>query len=139
MPKDDLILAFRTDLYTVRQDYRLPRMYDRPDPNVNNLLGSFRGIFHYQKLYSNTLGIFINGYSMLIIYSQNEGMLDSLQSFQNAKVNAGLSGGLVINGNANIRLAINYEYLADTGILINPASGHLISFGVMGKNPLTIR
>ncbi|CAN5627855.1 hypothetical protein BH23BAC1_BH23BAC1_30940 [soil metagenome] len=139
LPENDLILALRTEFYTVRQDYRLPRMMDRPAPDVNNLLGSFRGNFHYQKLFSNTLGVFLNGYAKLLIYSQHEGFVDRLQSFQKARVNSGLSGGLVINGNANIRLAVNYDYLSDTGIPIFPVSGHFISFGVMGRNPLTIR
>lgn len=134
-----LILAFKNDIYTVRQDYRNP-YEESPFPSVEKLLTSFKGNFHYQKLLKNqVLGFFVNGYTMLNVYSHHQGVFDRLSSIKGANINAGLSAGMVVNGNANIRLGFNYEYLSDTGISATNYRAHLLSFGITGLNPLSVR
>ncbi|MDQ3393367.1 MAG: hypothetical protein M3512_04560 [Bacteroidota bacterium] len=135
----DLIFALRNDLYTIRQDYRSPRYIDDKLPNLEKILTSFRGNFHYQNLFTNQLGIYMNGYTMLNLFSRNEGLLDRVLNLNSANVSAGLSSGLVIKGNAQIRIGLNYEYLTDSNIGIPFKPTHLLSFGILGISPYAIR
>lgn len=139
LQKDDLLFSFRNDLYTIRQDYRIPRTTYDQLPNLARIITSFRGNFHYQKLFTNQIGLYFNGYTMLNIFSRNEGLIDRFGSLHNANISAGLSGGMVVKGNAQIRLGFNYEYLADSNIGIPSHPTHLLSFGIMGISPFAIR
>lgn len=135
----DLLFALRNDLYTIRQDYRFPRFSDDNIPHLEKILTTFRGNFHYQSLFSSQLGIYINGYSMANIYSRNVGVFDRFQNLQKVNMNFGLSSGLVIKGNAQIRLGFNYEYLTDANVGLPVKPTHLLSFGIMGISPFAIR
>ncbi|MDQ3395671.1 MAG: hypothetical protein M3512_16410 [Bacteroidota bacterium] len=136
---DNLMLAFRNDLYTIRQDFRIPRHSEGQLPNLDRILTTFRGNFHYQKLFFSQLGLYINGYTALNIYSKNEGLLDRFTNLHSTNLSAGLSSGLVLKGNAQIRLGFNYEYLTDSNIGIPLQPTHLLSFGIMGISPFAIR
>lgn len=135
----DLLFSLRNDLYTIRQDYRKPKFLNDKIPDLEKILTTFRGNFHYQTLFTSQLGIYINGYTMLNIYSKNIGLVDRFQKLQKVNMNLGLSSGLVIKGNAQIRLGFNYEYLTDSNIGIPLKPTHLLSFGIMGISPFAIR
>lgn len=129
--KDNALFSVRSELYTILQDSRLPRSWNSYSYNWKQLIGSIGINFNFTKAISERYWhYYLNSYSMINLFSKDEGFTNRFRSLKRASINGGLSSGIAIKGKAEIRIGLTYEYLSDTGINPYPKSVHLLSFGV---------
>lgn len=125
------LISIRTELYTLLQDNRYPKLWQDYSYNWKQLIGSIGVNFNFIKPISDKyFNIFFNSYSMINLFGKEEGFINRFNWLQRISINGGFSAGVSIRGKAEIRLGLNYEYLSDTGINPNPENAHLISFGI---------
>jgi hypothetical protein len=133
------LLAIRTDLYTIRQDDRIPITGFERYLNFKRALGSFGINAHFRRQLRQPLyGLYLTAWSSASLYSDREGILNRLGSIESATLNGGISTGIAIQGNAHFRIGITYEYVSDTGIEVVPSHAHLLSIGIVILNPSTM-
>ncbi len=125
--------AIGTEIYTIRQDDRVPFNPAPESLNHMKLLASFSLKFHHLKRFSNPkFGWYANGFLQPNFYSGNEGLTDRFSDIDRLNASFGLSAGLALIGNGQIRIGFNYEYHPDTTVPILPVGSHLLSFGIRG-------
>ena len=128
---DNALFTVRAELYTILQDNRFPKSWQSHSYNWKQLIGSLGINFNFTKAISEKYWhYYLNSYSMINIFGNEEGFTDRFSGLQRANFNGGLSTGISLRGKAEIRLGLNYEYVSDTGINPYPESAHLISFGI---------
>lgn len=128
-------LALRTEIYTLRQDFRLPEKYMELNPNLEQLLGTLALNFNSRKSLSKNFGVYLNAYGSLNFFGENNGFLDRFNSLQTVQFNGGVSAGFAIQGGAHFRIGLNLEYFSDTVIEPFPKSSLLLSLGIMIIDP----
>ena len=128
-------LALRTEIYTLRQDFRLPEKYMELNPNLEQLLGTVALNFNSRKSLSKNFGVYLNAYGSLNFFGINDGFLDRFNSLQTVQFNGGVSTGIAIEGGAHFRIGLNLEYFSDTVIEPFPKSSLLLSLGIMIIDP----
>lgn len=129
--KENALFSVRTELYTILQDSRYPKSWKNHSHNWKQLIGSFGFNFNFTKSISEKYWhYYFNSYSMINLFSDDEGFTNRFNSLQKATINSGLSTGIALRGKAEVRLGITYEYLSDTGINPYPENAHLLSFGI---------
>jgi hypothetical protein len=138
--KDNALFGIRGEFYSIRQDYRIPQNTRTITPNWNQLIGSLGFNFNFTKQISNHYwNYYFNSYSMVNIFSENDGFLNRFKNFQKANINGGISTGIAIRGKAEFRIGLTYDYFSDTGINPVPENAHLISIGVVILNHNSFR
>lgn len=125
---EDGYLAWTTDVYSIRQDTRTPP--NDQLPNVNQKLLSTGLQAHTRRATGEQSGLFATVYGNATLYSETTGFFDRFGSVKNVRAQGGVSAGLSVRGGAALRLAVTYEYLADTGIPVEPQDGHLLRIGL---------
>jgi len=128
-------LALRTEIYTLRQDFRLPEKYMELNPNLEQLLGTVALNLNNRKSLSKNFGVYLNAYGSLNFFGMNNGFLDRFNSLQTVQFNGGVSTGIAIEGGAHFRIGLNLEYFSDTVIEPFPKSSLLLSIGIMIIDP----
>ncbi len=128
---DKGLFLIRTELYTILQDNRYPRIWQKYSYNWKQLIGSLGINFNFVTPISDRYwNIYFNSYAMINLFGSEEGFTNRFKKIQRASLNGGISTGVSLRGKAEIRLGLNYEYLSDTGINQYPEDAHLISFGI---------
>ena len=128
-------LALRTEIYTLRQDFRLPEKYMELNPNLEQLLGTVALNFNSRKSLSKNFGVYLNAYGSLNFFGINDGFWDRFNSLQTVQFNGGISTGIAIEGGAHFRIGLNLEYFSDTVIEPFPKSSLLLSLGILIIDP----
>lgn len=132
----DGLIAFRLDIYTIRQDNRMPAGLDRRGVNTKQIISTAGGAFHARKSLPETgIGFYANLWGALNMYADEERLFARLDRTKSIGVDGGFSCGFAIEGTAHFRIGLNYEYLSDTGINPTPEHAHLLSLGVTIINP----
>lgn len=130
------LLAFRADVYTIRQDDRFPLSTSQLEPNLKKMLGTLGASAHFRKtLSSKYWGIYSTFWSMLNLYSEQEGIFNRFGSIKTALFNGGVSLGIALQGKVHMRFGVSYEYLSDTGMNPTPGKAHLMTVGVTFIDP----
>ncbi len=128
-------LGYGADLYTIRQDDRFPQDPAPGGLNTMNLLSSFSFKSHVLKAFpSEKAGIYANAFLQANVYSANTGFTNRFSSPDRLNAAFGISAGLALIGNAQIRLGFNYEYLPDSGIPLAASGVHLFGIEIKGLN-----
>jgi len=126
------LLAFRTDIYTIKQDSRLPAFNESFNPNYRNLTSSIGINFNIRN--EKLIGIFgtyFHSFFSINSFSDNKGFFSRFGKINSASIDGGLALGIFISGNALFCAEIRYEYFSDTGINPKPDDANLISIGFM--------
>ncbi len=128
-------LALRTELYTIRQDIRIPEKFLELNPNVKQLLGTVALNINNRKSLSRSFGVYLNAYGSLNFFGINNGFLNRFNSLQTVQFNGGVSTGFAIQGGAHFRIGLNLEYFSDNMIDPFPKSSLLLSLGILIIDP----
>ena len=128
-------LALRTEIYTIRQDLRVPDKFKELNPNFKQLLGTVALNLNNHKSLSRHFGVYLNAYGSLNFFGINKGFLDRFNSLQTVQFNGGFSTGFAIQGAAHFRIGLNVEYFSDNIIDPFPKSSFLLSLGIMIIDP----
>lgn len=132
----EALATVRADIYTIRQDDRVPSAFSDQTPHVKRLLGTVGGVLHIRRsLLTKPFGLFATYWGALNLYGLKEGVLPKLDRVHMSTFQGGLAAGIAIEGNAHFRVGFTYEYLSDTGINPFPEHAHLITLGVTIVNP----
>jgi len=130
------LFVIRTDLFTIRQDDRIPTSTSQNGLNMKRAIGSFGVIAHVRtQLRDPVFGLYLSAWSSMTAYSGREGLLNRFGALESATLNGGLTSGIAVQGNAHFRIGVTYEYLSDTGIDVIPRHAGLLSFGIVILNP----
>jgi len=128
-------LALRTEIYTLRQDLRIPDKFMGLNPNFEQLLGTVAINLNNRKSLSKHFGVYLNAYGSLNFFGINKGFLDRFNSLQTVQFNGGVSTGFAIQGGAHFRIGLNVEYFSDNMIDPFPKSSLLLSLGILIIDP----
>jgi hypothetical protein len=128
-------LALRTELYTIRQDTRIPDKFMELNPNLKQLLGTVALNLNNRKSLSRNFGVYLNAYASLNFFGINNGFLNRFNSLQTVHFNGGVSTGFAIQGGAHFRIGLNVEYFSDNMIDPFPKSSLLLSLGILIIDP----
>jgi hypothetical protein len=128
-------LALRTEIYTIRQDDRIPEEYMEINPSLWQLLGTVAFNWNNRKSLSKNFGLYLLTYGSLNFFGYNTGFWDRFNSLQTVQFNGGVSAGFTIEGGAHFRVGLNFEYFSDNLIDPYPVSSSLLSLGVMILDP----
>jgi hypothetical protein len=128
-------LALRTEIYTLRQDSRIPEEYMELNPSLEQLLGTAAINLNTRKSLSKYSGVYLNAYGSLNFFGINRGFWDRFNSLQTVQFNGGVSAGFTVEGNAHFRVGLNFEYFSDNLIDPYPVCSTLLSLGVMIIDP----
>ena len=128
-------LALRTELYTIRQDIRVPDKFMELNPNVKQLLGTVALNINNRKSLSRSFGVYLNAYGSLNFFGINNGFLNRFNSLHTVQFNGGVSTGFAIQGGAHFRIGLNLEYFSDNMIDPFPKSSFLLSLGILIIDP----
>jgi hypothetical protein len=132
---DDALGALRFDLYTLRQDDRIPQASGDETPHWKRMLGSIGMNIHVREGGTGTIGWYTTGWFSITSYGGKESVVFQFDRIQKTTVNGGVAAGLTIRGNVHLRVGMTYEYLSDTGINPFPERSNLISLGVTVLDP----
>ncbi|HWP81275.1 MAG TPA: hypothetical protein VNN76_01325 [Bacteroidota bacterium] len=132
---DEGLAALRLDLYTIRQDDRIPQSFNEATPNWKRMLGSLGLNVHVREGGNATVGWYTTGWFSLTSFGTKENVIFRFDKIDKVTVNGGLAVGYAIRGNAHFRIGMTYEYLSDTGITPFPERSNLLSFGVTILDP----
>lgn len=133
------LAVFRADLYTIRQDDRIPSSYSAQTPHVKRMLGTAGAILHLRRPLSvRPLGLYATYWGMVNFYGTKESVLPKFDRIAQSTFQGGAAAGLAIEGNTHFRLGFTYEYLSDTGLNPYPEHAHLLTLGVTVVNPAAL-
>ncbi len=132
-------IAWKTDVFTVRQDTREPEDALALQPNVDQKLASTGVQAHTRFDGSGQAGWFATLYGDATLYSATDGFFDRFGSVNDVRFNGGVAAGLSILGRGELRIKAAYEYLSDTGIPVEPRGSHLFRVSLMALSPNVIR
>lgn len=133
------LAVFRADVYTIRQDDRIPSSYSTQTPHLKRMLGTAGAVVHLRRSLSLApLGLYATYWGMVNVYGTKEGVLPKFDGIAQTTFQGGATAGLAIEGNAHFRIGFTYEYLSDTGLNPYPEHAHLITLGVAIVNPTVI-
>ena len=137
--KGEGILLLRSDVFTILQDNRIPSSFDQLLPKVDRALSAVGVVFHARvPLTSELVGGFATLYNSVQFFGQRTGFFARFNSIETVTWHGGISAGVVLKGQAHVRLGISYEYLSDTAINPFPERSHLVMFSVTILNPQTM-
>ena len=132
-------LVLRGDVFTIRQDDRIPSSFDQRLPRVDRALSAFGIIFHSRvPVRGELIGGFVTIYNSVQLFGDRSGFFTRFKSVEKATWHGGISAGIAIQGQVHMRLGISYEYLADTSINPFPERSHLVLFSLSILDPETI-
>lgn len=132
----DALAVLRADLYTIRQDDRIPASYSPQTPHVKRMLGTAGAVLHLRRpLALSPLGLYATYWGMVNFYGAKESVLLKFDRIAQSTFQGGASAGLAVEGNAHFRIGFTYEYLSDTGLNPYPEHAHLLTLGVTIVNP----
>jgi hypothetical protein len=133
------LAVFRADLYTIRQDDRIPANFSTQTPHVKRMLGTAGAVVHLRRSLSvRPLGLYATYWGMVNFYGIREGVLPRFDGIAQSTVQSGAAAGLAIEGNAHFRIGFTYEYLSDTGLNPYPEHAHLVTLGIAIVNPAAL-
>ncbi|MDX1699894.1 MAG: hypothetical protein R3250_04705, partial [Melioribacteraceae bacterium] len=130
-----IYLSLRSELYTILQDERSPQKHMEIKPNIEQLIGSLSLNLNSNYGISKDFGFYYNIYGSANFFSQYKSFFNRFKSLHEIQLSGGVSAGLTLQGDAHIRLGLNYEYIPDNLIDIIPTSSSLLSFGIMIVDP----
>ncbi len=119
-------VSIDADLYTIRQDARLPRVLEAEGRNWNQWLGSVGVQGFTQHSVGEQTGLYASAFGRMVLISENEGFTNRFSAIEGVEGSMGASAGLALEGRATLRLGVEYEYQSDTGIPVEPQSAHLL-------------
>ncbi|MBD3334376.1 MAG: hypothetical protein GF355_02570 [Candidatus Eisenbacteria bacterium] len=125
------LLSMSADVFTILQDERVPPKSAGTTPNMERAWGAIGLKLHVRRPLSG--GGFIavlTGYGSLTMYGEQGGFFGRFKRADRGLVDAGISTGIALEGDARLKVGISYEYLADSGINPEPQAAHLVSVGV---------
>ncbi len=127
---DEGLAAFRLDIYTLRQDDRIPKHSEGTTLNWKRLLASAGANLYLRETSRNLFGWYAGGWFTVNSFGEKESVVIGFDRIREVTFNGGISAGIALRGGAHFRIGITYEYLSDTGL--NPTSerANLLSFGV---------
>ncbi len=129
------LIAFRADVYTIRQDDRIPSATSTFTPHVKRMLGTLGFTFHLRETASKPIGWYTTGWGGVNFFGKKEGVLPRFDTVSSATIGGGLSAGIMIIGAVHFRIGVSYEYQPDTGINPIPVHSHLLSIGIKIVDP----
>lgn len=136
----EMWLSLGTDLYSILQDTRDPINPVPESLNQERLIASTSLKAHFLLPFKDEqVAWFVNTYVQPNLFGQEKGFTNRFRETAEFNVNAGVSTGLMLRGAAQIRLFLDYEYLNDTEIPIQPRHAHLLKFGIRGLSAKGIR
>jgi hypothetical protein len=135
---DDGMASIRLDLYTLRQDDRIPRTVNEATPHWKRMLGSLGLNLHIREGGSDGRGWYATGWIAVTSFGRKESVIMQFDKIDRTTMSGGLAAGFAIRGNAHFRIGMAYEYLADTGVNPFPERSNLVSLGVTIIDPRTI-
>lgn len=139
LPEERFTAGLRTDIYTIRTDYRYPFSHANTLPSYFDLVGSI-GI---NAQYSNALpwkqlGWYAGIRCLTSAYAANREFFGRFGAINAARLDYGAVWGISIDGAVRCRLGFQYEYLADPEMRPFPQPQHLLSLGFTFLSPLGI-
>jgi hypothetical protein len=135
-----VLISPRIEVYTVRQDERIPSALDSVGRSMEQLLGSFGMNAHVKRpLGSRRLGLFASAYGLVNFFGHRRGFVDRFDRVAGAAASGGLTAGLYFVGRAEFRTAFQFEYWPDSGIPARPSGGSLFSLIFSAHTPEIIR
>ncbi len=132
-------IVFRSDLFTILQDDRIPSSFDEHLPRIDRALGAFGLAFHSRlPLGGGLIGAYATVYNSIQLFGRRSAFFARFDNVEKATWHGGISAGLALQGQAHLRLNISYEYLADTGINPFPEDSHLVLISLIILDPQTM-
>lgn len=124
-------LLFQNDIYTIRQDHRLPKSFESVKGHFRRLIGSARiqGDYHHKKP-EHFFGYYAQTHAKLTLYGRRSGFVSRFEKISAAQIDYGFSAGALIGNHQTVRLGIFYERLSDTGIRVKPEKAGMIGIGL---------
>jgi hypothetical protein len=132
---DEALAAFRLDIYTLRQDDRIPKHLQSTSLNWKRLLASAGANVHVREAGRQLFGWYAGGWFTVNTFGGKESIVIRLDRIRELTFNGGVSAGIALRGKAHFRIGFTYEYLSDTGINPTPKRANLLSFGVTILDP----
>lgn len=124
-------LLIQNDIYTIRQDHRLPKLFQSANGNFKRLLGSvgFNSDYH-SKRPEHFFGYYAKIHSRLTFLGGRNGFISRFGRIAEARMDFGLAAGALLGYRQIVRLGIFYEKISDAGIHVKPRKAGLIGVGL---------
>ncbi len=135
-PQESAFIAARTDIYTIRTDYRFPFRHTTTLPSYFDLVGSFGLNAHYRNaLPWKQLGWYASARILAAGYAANREFFGRFGAINAGRLDYGATLGLAIEGAVRCQIGLHYEYLADPEVKPFPEPQHLLSIGFTFLSP----
>jgi hypothetical protein len=129
-PHEHLTFAVRTDIYTVRTDYRFPRDFERVGRSYFDLVASVGANLHYRAaLPVKQLGWYANARFLTTAFGTNRDFFGRFATINELRTDYSLSLGLAVEGASRVQIGLTYEYLTDPETKPFPSPQHSLTLG----------
>lgn len=132
------LLTVRADLYTIRQDARIPSTLNAVGLSVKRLMMTLGGSVYARAPLTSILGVYGSGWGGVNVYGRNESIFVRVDAMDRALFAGGVAGGVAITGRSYLRIGFQFEYQPDTGIDPLPVGASLLSIGIQIIDPVTM-
>jgi hypothetical protein len=136
-PAERFTTAVRTDIYTIRTDYRYPFIHTNTLPSYFDLVGSLGLNLNYRNsLPWKQLGWYAGARVLTTCYAGNREFFGRFGAINAARVDYGATLGISVEGAVRCNIGLHYEYLGDPEMKPFPQPQHLLSVGFMFMSPV---
>ena len=123
------------DFYTTTYDNREPDQWQDKPLNWEQMIGAVNLHYLWRKSLNDDFNLFLSGYGKMTAFSKNEESFPARYSdLEQVRLNGAAFGGIEIQRNANLRIGVRIEHLADTGVPVKPRASTLLSLAVQGMS-----
>lgn len=122
-------LQLRSEIYTIKQDYRMPNT--KIKYNLEDLVFSIGNIFNLKIFTHNNFNFYTNFNFIGSFFSVNKNFFEQFVSIDRASVSYGIYAGIEYGKKEKVSVNLNFEKFNDTGIRIQPIKSHLISMSII--------
>lgn len=135
-PNEHAVFSARTDIYTIRTDYRFPFQYLDVLPSYFDLVASVGVNAHYRNVLPwKQLGWYASARALFTAYAGNRDFFGRFGAINAVRLDYGATLGVSIEGVVRCHIGLQYEYLADPEMKPFPQAQHLLSLGFAFLSP----
>lgn len=122
-------LQLRSEIYTIKQDYRTPNT--KIKYNLDDLVFSIGSILTLKIFTLNNFNFYTNFNFIGSFFSANKNLFEQFVSIDRASVSYGIYAGIEYGKKEKVSVNLNFEKFNDTGIRIQSIKSRLISISII--------